>query len=129
MEPTLAQQAFIPLMDVLRDLVHIFKSGELPPSTFLSISLEFNNMVDLIVASKTNSLSDHGITLASSVICQLDSFALDLPLDFSVRQLAALKAAHLSYIINQIGGSFTINVDKQYWPDVWVAEGSPFETT
>lgn len=129
MDPTLAQMAFVPLMDILRDLVHIFKDGSLTSDKFLALSLEYNNMVDIIVASKTNSIPSDALALAAFIVDQLKSISTNLDLSFAIRQLSALKSCHLSYIINQIGGAFTVSVDKQYWPDVWHTEGCPFEST
>jgi len=127
MDPTISQMAFVPMLDILRDLVYIFSDNKTDPAEFLTLSLEYNTLLDAIMSSREHSLDSQTIEFATTFLKLLSSYT-ERDITFGCKQMAALKTAHIGYVLSALGADFSTYVDPIYWTESWIANGrNPLE--
>lgn len=125
---SIAQMSFIPLLDMTRDFTGIFSGDNYFPDKYLELMIQYTALIDDIVKTDSNHASTESAALAKNVIFMLNNVVSDPSKTYGSRQLAALKSAHLGYIMNAIGCSFSTSVDPTYWPQKWIELGhNPME--
>lgn len=117
-----------PLLDITRDLVHIYSGDNHSPDEFMSLMVLYTSLLDDIVRTDSNHASQITLDLASQVISTLNLVVNDLSKPFGNRQLASIKSAHIGYLLNAIGGYFSTHVDPSLWHPAWIKLGyNPLE--